>query len=207
MADCEVSDLDKAVAIGGDVEIDLTLVTQWIVRPEPAQRNDAAAGGLGRLDGIEDIGRAPGAADGKNEIAIAAMQFDLLGKDTIVTKVVAETCQHGRIVQRERTYAAILGVVGRHVAGDGGAAAVANEDQLVASRMDRPRAVHDPVDSIAEIHARPACRGDLGRAEQIRLLMKIAVEVLGANDQPRLGGHEILLTAPDAKYQIRLTLL
>src|SRR5258705_142630 len=132
VTDREVPDLHEAVAVGPDIEIPRATPAQWIVGRKSAHRRDRAAGGGRRVDRIEDVGRAPRAADGDHEIARARVQLDLLGEYAVVAEIVAEAGEHAGVVQGERADPAVLGVVGRHVARDGGAAAVSDEDQLVA---------------------------------------------------------------------------
>src|SRR5712671_435334 len=80
VTDREMADLHEAVAVGPDVEIPRAAPAQWIVGRESAHRRDRAAGGGRRIDRIEDVGRAPRAADGNHEVARACMQLDLLGE-------------------------------------------------------------------------------------------------------------------------------
>ena len=102
---------------------------------KPAEGHDRAFGSARRLHRIEDVRRATRAADRDHEIAGAGMQLDLLGEDLVIAEVVAEAGQHRAVVERERTDVAVLRIVGRHVAGDGGAASIADEDELVAGQM------------------------------------------------------------------------
>src|SRR5579864_4824263 len=60
------------------------------------------------------------------------MEFKLLGEHVLVAQVVAEASERGRIVEGERAKPAILGKIDSQMAGNAGAAAVADENDLVA---------------------------------------------------------------------------
>ena len=85
-----------------------------------------------RIHCIEDIRRAPRAADRDQEISRTCMQLDLLGENLIIAQVISETSEHRAVIECERTDIAILRIIGRHMAGNCGAAAVADEYELVA---------------------------------------------------------------------------
>ena len=86
------------------------------------------------------LAERPELRDSDHDVARACVQLDLLGEDAVVAEIVAETGEHAGVVEGERADPAVLGIVGRHVARDRGAAAVADEDQLVAGGVRRASA-------------------------------------------------------------------
>src|SRR6185503_15438367 len=101
VADREMPDLDKTVAVGRDVEVPSALAAQRVFGREAAQRRDRAAGRGRGVDGIEDVGGAAGARNRDHEVAGAGMQLDLLGEHAVIAEVVAEAGEHARVVERE----------------------------------------------------------------------------------------------------------
>src|SRR5215469_7506818 len=104
-----MADLDEAVTIGGNEKVDVAFAAQRIVRGEPAERDDGATCRASRHHGVEDVRRTPGTADGDEQITAARMEVDLLGKDAIIAEIVAETGEHGRIIQRQRANFSVFG--------------------------------------------------------------------------------------------------
>ena len=94
----------------------------------------------------KDVRRLSRGADRHQHVAGSAMEFDLLGEHLLVAVVVGQAGQHAAVVHRPGSQAAVLAVVGRHVAGDSGAAAVAGEDDLVALSGDPARGLDRPFD-------------------------------------------------------------
>src|SRR5438093_1266418 len=74
------------------------------------------------------------------------MELYLLGEHLLVAVVVGQAGQHAAVVHRPRPQTAVLAVVGRHVTGDSGAAAIAGEDDLVALGGGPARSPDRPFD-------------------------------------------------------------
>src|ERR1043166_3184285 len=111
-------DLDKAVLTGADVEIHIAAAAQRIVFREAAESDDPAFPRARQIDGVENIGRAPGPADRDEKSTGAGVQIELLGEDLILAEIVAEGGQGGEVIERHGAHAAVLQVIERHMAGD-----------------------------------------------------------------------------------------
>ena len=122
-----------------------------------------------RVDGAQHVGGVAAGGDREGDVAAAAERLDLLGEHLVVAEVVGDAGQRrgvGRQRDRRQRRALELEAVdelGRQVLGVGGAAAVAEEEQLVtvasASRSARPPA---PAHRLAarEIALRRRARGE-----------------------------------------------
>ena len=68
-------------------------------------------------------------------VAGTRMKIELLGENIFVAEIVAEAGQRRRIVEGQGAQAAVLGKIDRQMAGYAGAAAIADEHDLVAGVM------------------------------------------------------------------------
>src|SRR5262249_35262137 len=99
MAYCEMANFDKTITIRGNIKIDVTEITQRIIRSKSAQSYDLAFGTSGRIDRINDVGRASRAADSNHEIPRTRMQLDLFRENLVVAEVMAEAGEHRPVME------------------------------------------------------------------------------------------------------------
>ena len=78
------------------------------------------------------------------------MKIKLLGENILVPEIVAQASQGRRVVERKRPKAAILRKVDGQMAGNPGAAAIADKDNLVAGVMCVVSGFADPLASIGQ---------------------------------------------------------
>src|SRR5262249_20479909 len=102
MAKRQMGDLDESVFTRAYIEVQVPGASQRIVAPKSRKRNDADFCRPRRRHCREDIRRLPGTADRDQEIARAGMELQLLGKDILVTEIIAQAGERRRIVERER---------------------------------------------------------------------------------------------------------
>src|SRR5262249_32219006 len=172
----EMADLDEAVEIGLEIKIHVAELAQRIVGSKAAQGDDAASDLARRGDGIEDVGRLARGADRHHHVAARAVELDLLGKYVLEAVVVAEAGEDAAVVARHGADAGVLAQIRRHVAGDGGAAAVADEDQLVAAVVTAPRVPGAPAQHLVHAELLAAAVARLNAPQNARENVGIAVE-------------------------------
>lgn len=99
MAERQVTDLHKPIAIGRDVEIYIAQAAQWIIGRKSAEGYDGASSGTGRCDCIENVRRPSRTTNRDHQIPWASVQLDLFCEYAIITKVIAEAGKHRAVVQ------------------------------------------------------------------------------------------------------------
>ena len=97
---------------------------------------------------FQNIPGAAAAGNGDQQIALRGVQIDLLGEDIFIAQIVAQAGQHRAVIEGQRAHIAVLGIIGRHMAADAGAAAIADEHQLAAVGMGGPRPADDAADGL-----------------------------------------------------------
>src|SRR3954464_13782578 len=105
------------------------------------------------------------------------MEFDLLGKNILIAKIVAEARQRCRIIERHRAQTAVLGKIDGEMAGNSGAAAIANKDDLVVAIMGLMRRFSHPLATLLERDRLPLRVSDFGAALQPLKRCKISIEL------------------------------
>src|SRR5580692_7675823 len=91
------------------------------------------------------------------------MELELLGEHILVAEVVAEASEGRGIVEGQRPQPAVLGKIDGEVAGDAGAAAVADEDDLVAGVVGFVGGLAHPLTAVLERDFLRHAIGDLSR--------------------------------------------
>src|SRR6185503_3899597 len=79
------------------------------------------------------------------------MHLQLLGEDVGIAEVVAEACECGRVVECRCTDAAVLEELDGVVAGDGRAAAVADQNDFLAGVVRLTGRLGDPFEACAQV--------------------------------------------------------
>ena len=187
----QMADLHETITIGSNKEIDVAQTAERIVGGEAAEGHYCAFGGAGRLHRIEDVRRAPGAADRDDEIVGACIELDLLGENPVVAEIIAQAGQHRSVIERHRAHVAVLRIIGRHVARDGGAAAVADKYELVAGGVDAARERHDLVDRLGRLDRLAGGRGHRRLHEISGQGREIAPDLPAVDLEIELG-HDLL---------------
>jgi hypothetical protein len=106
------------------------------------------------------------------------MKIELLGKNVLVPQIVTETSECGRVVESKRSQSAVLGKIDREMAGDAGAATVADENDLVAGAVRFVGGVTHPLAPVRQGDAFRGTVGDLGSMKEIRQRRKISTKLL-----------------------------
>ena len=139
VAQDQMADLDEAVGVVRDEQVDVAEQAQRVVRGKTGKRHYVTSNVTGGRRRLDDIRRAARAADGEQQVAGLGVEPDLAGEHFREIMVVAEAGQRRRVVEGQRPDAAVLAEVDRHVAGYRGAAAVADEHRLAAGVVDAAR--------------------------------------------------------------------
>src|ERR1700676_3620408 len=134
MAQRQMRDLDEAVflVLSADIKVHVASAPQRVAFAKPRIGHDFAAARPRLLHRAENVRRHAGARNRDQDVARPGMEFELLGKHVLVAEIVAQAGERGRVVEGERPQPAVLGKIDGQVAGDAGAAAVADENDLVA---------------------------------------------------------------------------
>src|SRR5580700_580925 len=137
MAQRQMRNLDEAVflVLAADIKVHIAGAPQRVAFAKPRIGHDLAAARPRLLHRAEDIRRHAGARNRDQEVARPGMELKLLGEHVLIAEVVAEAGERGGIVEGQRAKPAVLGKIDGQVAGDAGAAAVADENDLVAGIM------------------------------------------------------------------------
>src|SRR5262245_5648959 len=116
-----------AVAGERHVEVEVAEGTRFVVGAHAGQGDGSHAQSAGDLERADDIRRVTGAADRDHHVARAGEALQRQREHFVVREVVAGRRQESGIVEGERAQAAVLGCIGRHMAGHACAPAVADD--------------------------------------------------------------------------------
>src|SRR5580658_7129939 len=133
MAKRQMRNLDEAVflVLAADIKVHVAGAPQRVAFAESRIGHDFAAAGPRLLHRAEDVRRHAGARNRDQTVARPGVEFELLGEHVLVAEVVAEAGERRGIVEGEREKPTVLGKTDSKVAADAGAAAVADENDLV----------------------------------------------------------------------------
>src|SRR5580700_73744 len=134
MAQRQMRDLDEAVflVLSAHIKVHVAGASQRVAFAEPRIGHDLAAPRPCLFHRAEDVRRHAGARNRDQKVARPGMELELLGEHVLITEVVAEAGERGGVVEGERAKPAVLGKIDGQVARYAGAAAVADENDLIA---------------------------------------------------------------------------
>jgi hypothetical protein len=171
-------DLDKTVFARANEKIDVASLPQLVRFRKSRECHDFAVARSGHLYRGEDIRRTAGTRNRDQQVAWTGVKLKLLGKNILVTEIIAKASQRGWIVEGERSQAAVLGKIDGEMTGDASAAAVADKDYLIAGVVRRVSGIAHPFATLSERQILGLTISDLGTAQEVRERRKVPIQLL-----------------------------
>ena len=178
-----------AVVMAVHPKIDVAELTQGVAWIEGGEGDDWQVLVPGQVGGVEHIRRAATGADQDHGILGLGVDLQGLGHPVLQAIIVGETGQEVVVIEGNGAHPALLGEIGSGVAGDGGAAAVANKDDLAGAEGDVAADITEGEQGVLMLRRRQRL-GNTGEAaiDEVVITVVVLQQVHHQQDPDQMGG-------------------